>query len=118
MAKNIAKGRMGEAAALEFLKAKGHDILHSNFRWDRKEIDLISVDNKILVFTEVKTRTSFDFGFPEEAIDERKKQHIKVVAEEFILNNPQYKEMRFDIISVLLNNLTVKEIRHFESAFY
>lgn len=118
MAKNVAKGRLGENAALEYLKTKGHLILHSNFRWDRKEIDLISIDKEILVFTEVKTRTSFDFGFPEEAVDERKQLNIKAVAEEFLLNNREYKEIRFDIISVLLEHQNVIEIRHFEGAFY
>ncbi|HTO16901.1 MAG TPA: YraN family protein [Edaphocola sp.] len=118
MSSKISKGKIGEAAAIDFLKQKGHEILDVNYRRERKEIDIISLDGRILVFTEVKTRSNFDFGYPEEAVDSLKQEHIKSVAEIFLLENEQYQQVRFDIISVLLNHNIVVEIVHWEGAFY
>lgn len=118
MNNNWTLGKLGESAAVAYLERKGHQIVVCNFRFERKEVDIISLDKNILVFTEVKTRANYDFGFPEEAIGLKKQEHIKTVALSFLSNNPIYDQMRFDMISIIINNRKVVEIVHFEDAFY
>ncbi len=97
---------------------KGYIILHRNWRCGKKEIDIIALKDDMAVIIEIKTRTNFDFGFPEEAVNRSKQRFIKSAAEAFICENPQYLFIRFDIISILLDGEQVKEIVHFEEAFY
>jgi len=118
MAGNLDKGRAGELAAVKLLQEKGHVILFENYRWQHKEIDVISQDGDVLVFTEVKTRTNFNYGYPEAAVDERKQAHMKAAAEMFLLDHPQYQKLRFDTIGILMHGNQVKEIVHWEAAFY
>lgn len=113
-----SKGIYGEQLAVGFLKAKGHHILHTNLRIDRKEIDIVSTEGTLLVFTEVKTRTSFAFGYPEAAVTPRKQQHIKCVAEAYLREHTQYEQIRYDVISILLQPGTGAEYHHIEGAFY
>ncbi len=59
MAKHIKTGQLGEAKATEYLVSKGYQIVEQNWRWGKGEIDIIAWSpEKILVFTEVKTRTN------------------------------------------------------------
>lgn len=104
--------------ARQFLENKGHQILVANFRSGAKEIDLISTVNNLLVFTEIKTRSQYLFGFPEEAVTLAKQLLLKAAAEDFQNRHPQYQHIRFDVISILLQGDEVKEIIHFEDAFY
>ncbi len=118
MSKHNETGINGENIAANFLLNNGYTILHRNWCHGKKEIDAIAQKEGLLVFIEIKTRTSFDFGFPEEAVTLKKQNYLKVAAEAFLGNNPQFLKIRFDIISVLLEKGTVKEIVHFEEAFY
>lgn len=118
MAGNLDKGRAGENAAVKLLQKKGHHIIYENYRWQHKEIDIISLDGDVLVFTEVKTRTNFNYGYPEAAVDARKQAHMKAAAEMFLANHPEYRQLRFDTIGVLMQGSQVKEIVHWEDAFY
>ena len=118
MSKHGKTGIRGEQIAADFLRKKGYDLLHRNWRSGKKELDIIALKNDTLVIVEIKTRTTLDFGFPEEAVNRKKQKFIKAAAEAFTNNNPQYPYVRFDIISILLEGETVKEIMHFEEAFY
>lgn len=118
MSKHNETGINGENIAANFLLKNGFIILHRNWCHGKKEIDIIATKNDLLVFVEIKTRTSFDFGFPEEAVTLRKQNYLKAAAEAFLEDKPQYLRIRFDIISVLLENNAAKEIIHFEDAFY
>ena len=118
MSKHSKIGIKGEQIATNFLLNKGYIILHNNWRSGKKEIDIIALKDNVLVIVEIKTRTNFDFGFPEEAVNKKKQSFIKGAAAAFIDSNPQYIVIRFDIISILLDESGVKEIVHFEEAFY
>lgn len=118
MSNNIQLGKFGEQIAKDFLVKKGYVILETNFRFEKNEVDIICLKSKLLIFAEVKSRSSFNFGFPEEAVTEKKQESIKKVAEFFMLEHPEYELCRFDIISCLIQRGEVKEIRHFEDAFY
>ncbi len=100
------------------MQKKGHIIIDTNFRYERNEIDIISLEKDILVFTEIKTRTHFNFGYPEEAVTLKKQDLIKKTAEFFLQENEEYQKVRFDIISILIRNGQVLEIKHFIDAFY
>ena len=93
-------------------------ILEVNYRFEHKEIDLISLCGDILVFTEIKARSSYAFGFPEEAVTLRKQNQLKQAAEHYCLLHPEYKMMRFDVVSILMDGLKAADILHFEDAFY
>ncbi|KAA5536659.1 YraN family protein [Taibaiella lutea] len=118
MRNHIELGKSGESIACKYLQEKGHVILELNFRFGHKEIDIISLDKDILVFTEIKSRRNYTFGFPEEAVTPRKQGFLKVAAEEYCLDKPQYIKIRFDVISLIIQSGIVKEIMHFEDAFY
>jgi len=118
MAKHNETGIKGEQIAENFLLKKGYVILHCNWRFGRREVDIIAEKDNILVFVEVKTRSSYNFGFPEEAVTLKKQNFLKLAAEAFLENAPQYTLARFDTISILLNSGQVKEVIHFEDAFY
>jgi len=118
MSKHNDLGRKGESLAVQFLLTKGHQILETNYRYEHKEIDVISVLEDVLVFTEIKSRSSYSFGFPEEAVSTRKQNLLKQAAEYYCLQHPQYLKIRFDVVSILIRNDGTTEILHFEDAFY
>jgi putative endonuclease len=118
MAKHNETGVKGEQIAENFLQNKGYTILHRNWCFGKKEVDIIALVNDTLVFTEVKTRKSYAFGFPEEFVNQQKQHYLKCAAEAFFDANPQYPNIRFDIVSVHMVRDEVKEIVHFEDAFY
>ncbi len=109
-------GRQGEAIALHFLPCKKHNILEKNWRWQKAEIDIISQDEKTLVFVEVKTRSTERYGQPKEFVSLRKEALMKEAAEAYLEINELELELRFDIISIVLKNGTPK-IEHLENVF-
>jgi putative endonuclease len=118
MSKHSKIGIKGEQIASDFLQKKGYNILHRNWRSGKKEIDIIAASGDTLVFVEIKTRTSYKLCFPEEAVNVKKQKFLKFAAENFILENPNYINIRFDIISILSDGESAREIVHFEEAFY
>jgi len=118
MAKHNKIGVKGEQIAADFLLNKGYIIVHRNWRSGKKEIDIIAFKDNVLVIVEIKTRSRTDLIFPEEAVNRKKQQYLKAAAAVFLAANPQYVNMRFDIISIVLQGDMVKEIVHFEEAFY
>ncbi|MBM4445202.1 MAG: YraN family protein [Chloroflexi bacterium] len=96
-----ALGALGEKRAAEFLKKKGHRILETNFRCREGELDIISRDRDCLVFVEVRTRSSADFGTPEESITRAKKEKLVSVALAYLQTHRNPPECwRFDVVAV------------------
>ena len=91
---------------MNFLDCKKHHILERNWRYQKAEIDIISQDEKTLVFIEVKTRTTERYGRPKEFISLRKEALLKEAAEAYLEINELEVEPRFDIISIVLKNRT------------
>lgn len=117
--KNKYTGALGENFAETYLKNKGHTILYRNYKCRFGEIDIISSFKNILCFTEVKTRTSIDFGLPCEAVNFYKKKKIKTAALSYLNEKKIISDMlRFDVIEIYLyKDLTLKNINLIENAF-
>jgi putative endonuclease len=118
MLKHTEIGTNGEQLAAIFLKNKGYLILETNWRAGKKEIDIIAENSDSIVFVEVKTRSNFNYGFPEEAVTDSKKKLLKLAAEVYYEQKQPVKSPRFDIISILQKGQKTQEIIHLEDAFY
>lgn len=107
-------GELGELLALEYLQKLGHSLVTQNFRYKKLgEIDIITVFNNILHFTEVKTRKNNKFGYPYEAVNYKKLIKIIKVAEVF---REQFGfvslNYQFDIVSITLH---INKIEYYEN---
>ncbi len=109
-------GDFGEKAAAKYLEDKGYKILEYNYSTRVGELDLIAETETHLIFIEVKTRSSLSFGYPSEAIDNKKLLHMKGTAEQYIMKNPTEKDISFDAVEVIASIKygipEVIEIRH------
>lgn len=107
MVKNLFKkeeGAFGEQLAVAYLKKQGFTILDQNFRIRGGEIDIICLDRDTLVFVEVKTRRSYEFGTPLEAITPWKLRSLIKTAQFYKMKNPRLPEqMRIDAIAIVLS---------------
>ena len=111
--KNKIEGDKGEIEVVNFLKVSGYKILQTNFKLKFGEIDIIAMDRGVIVFIEVKRRSTLAYGRPIEAVDWRKQQKIRKVAETFLmLKNKNDADCRFDVIEVLDG-----KINHVKNAF-
>ena len=117
MAQHNDLGTTGEEAAIAFLREKGYSILTTNYRYGKAEIDIIARMGDELVIIEVKTRTSTYYGDPGEAVGRRKELMVAAAADHYISKNDLDVNVRYDIISVIINKGKVT-IDHIEDAFY
>ncbi len=116
MAEHNITGKKGEEMAAIFLKENGYTILETNWRFMNLEADIIAITDKILVIVEVKTRKSNYFGEPESFVNRQKQKNLIKAANAYIERNQFDLEVRFDIVSVVLNDSNA--IKHIEDAFY
>jgi len=116
MAIHNERGKFGEKLAEEYLINHGYKVLLTNWYAKRYEVDIIAQKNNILVFCEVKYRSSSLFGEPEFFVTKRKQKNIIQSAAFYVGQTCWQGELRFDIISVLKENETIK-INHIEDAF-
>ncbi|NLV89691.1 MAG: YraN family protein [Tissierellia bacterium] len=116
MANNLEKGTKGELIAKSYLLSKGYKILTTNFRRKQGEIDIIALDKETLVFIEVKTRSSVDFGYAYEAVNRKKQYRIIKSSYMYIKENNLYNyQLRYDIIEIYLTEKI--RVNHIENAF-
>lgn len=114
MTDKIKTGNKGENLAADFLRKKGFEVIAKNYRFKHAEIDLIIRRDDWIIFVEVKTRSSTNYGQPEEFVDFNKGRKMFEAAEEYIYSNNWHGHIRFDIVSVKLGREIV--IEHFEDA--
>jgi putative endonuclease len=111
-------GTLGEQAACAALTDQGYQILHRNYRVRGGELDIVCEQAGTLVFCEVKTRTSVQFGLPEEAITAAKRRRIRRLALEYLQREGRRGvSLRFDVFSVAVADGRVGELRHLVNAF-
>jgi putative endonuclease len=96
-----ALGRAGEDAAAAFYARNGFTIVERNWRCSAGEIDLIVRRGSLLVFCEVKTRSSVTRGLPSEAVDWRKQARLRRLAGRWLAERrPRARDLRFDVVAV------------------
>jgi putative endonuclease len=112
-----ALGRRGEDLAHRYLQKHGFTIVARNYRLStgEAEADIIARDGEALVFVEVKTRESAEFGPPERAIGEDKREHLLKIARAYARkSNTAWEQVRFDVVTVILAGAPV--IEHYRDA--
>lgn len=117
MAEHNLLGNKGEMLAGRYLLGKGYAVLHYNWRSGHKEIDIIARQRDVLVFVEVKSRSSEEFGSAADAVDYKKIKRLISAAESYILRNGVDLKFRFDIVTVV-GNCEPYRIEHIEDAFH
>ncbi len=117
MAAHNELGKLGEELSVEFLVQNGYTILQTNYIYQKAEVDIIAQKANVLAVVEVKTRSSIDFGLPQEAVKPKKIQLLVKAINHFVEQKDLDVEVRFDIIAIHKNN-GVFELEHLEDAFY
>lgn len=103
MNRNQEIGKLGEDLAVKYLKNKKYIILERNYRCRQGEMDIIAKDNEKIVFIEVKTRTTIEFGKPAEAVNYIKREHLQNIARYYLYIRKMTKmPVRFDVIEIYL----------------
>jgi putative endonuclease len=111
-----ALGRLGEARAREYLVERGWTIAATNYRFGRREVDIVARRGNLIAFVEVKTRAGDGFGAPEEAVTRLKRREIEIVAREYLCRHRlDDVDVRLDVISVTVGR--GGRIEHLEDAW-
>ena len=114
---HIELGQAGENIAVNHLISIGHKIIERNYTWIKSEIDIVSKFDNQLIVTEVKTRNSEALGKPYLSVNSKKQKQIIKVTNQYIIENDVQEEIRFDVISIVLNRNRMN-LEHIENAFY
>jgi len=97
-------GILGEKLARGFLKKRGYRILETNYRCPQGEIDIVARHKDFLVFIEVRTKTSLEFGSPEESITPLKKERMRATAFHYQQTHDNLPQLwRIDVVAIELN---------------
>lgn len=116
MAAHNELGKKGEDAACQYLEQRGYVIKARNWRCDRHEIDIVAEGDAVIIFVEVKTRTSSNWGLPVDFVSKKQMKRIVEAADFYLRENDISKDARFDILSVLDKKSGI-EIEHIDDAF-
>ena len=117
MAEHNDLGKKGEDLSVEYLQKNGYEILETNYVFQKAEIDIIAKKNNVLAVIEVKTRSSLDFGLPQDFVKPKKIQLLVKAVNEYVIANDLDVEVRFDIIAVHRDGKKFN-IEHLEDAFF
>jgi putative endonuclease len=111
------KGNIGEEKAVQHLRDNGYLILQRNWRYLKYEIDIICENEEHIVFVEVKTRSTKEYGNPEDFVSRKQQRQIIEAAHHYLIENDIEKEARFDVFSLILNTDNTIELEHIPAAF-
>ena len=117
MAEHNELGKLGEELSVEFLRKEGYEILETNWTFQKAEIDIIAQKENILAVVEVKTRSSLEFGLPQDFVKPKKIQLLVKAINEYVVSKNLDVEVRFDIIAIHKENKSFA-IEHLKDAFY
>ncbi len=106
-------GKIAEGLAAEYLESLGMRVLARNYRVRKGEIDIIAMDGETVVFVEVRSHSSQNFGFPAESITLSKLRKLLDAATEYLfINGISEVPSRFDCIEVIFKNKLFERIHH------
>ena len=117
MAEHNDLGKLGEDLAVDFLQKNGYEILDRNWRFQKAEIDIIAKKSDVLAVVEVKTRSSLEFGLPQDFVKPKKIQLLVKAVNEYVVSKDLDVTVRFDIIAIHYTKQNI-DIDHIEEAFY
>ena len=119
MAAHNELGKWGEEMAVEYLHDKGYIIRECDWKFGKRDIDIIALtpDETEVVFVEVKTRTTDEVAKPEDAVDMRKIRSIGVAANAYVKMCDVVEELRFDIITIVGTTRDNMRVEHIKDAF-
>jgi putative endonuclease len=117
MAQHNTLGQQGEELAATYLLKNDYKIIERNWRFQKAEVDIIAQKENILAIIEVKTRTSSDYGNPQDFVNPKKIKLIVNAINEYVITNNLDVSVRFDIIGILQQGNETK-LEHLEDAFY
>lgn len=108
-----AIGKYGERVAARYLADAGMEILDVNWGCRSGELDLVALDGEVVVFCEVKTRSSTAYGYPAEAVGRAKAARLRRLAAQWLDEQVGgFAEVRFDVISVLRQASGAAQVDH------
>ena len=117
--KNLVIGRLGEIIAREYLYNKGYKIIAQNYRNRYAEIDLIARDKKVLVFVEVRTKTSELFGIPEETLNRKKLERLVRNTEAYVAYQGYKGLYRIDAICIVFDqDSKIERLNHYKDVTF
>lgn len=117
MAEHNDLGKWGEQKAAEYLKQQGYIILERNWRWKKRDLDIVAIKSGVLVIVEVKTRRDDRFALPEKSVDYNKMRSICFSADAYVKLYGHFGKVRFDVISITGTDDENCRIEHIEDAF-
>lgn len=117
MAEHNNLGKKGEELAVDFLMHKGYNILEINYRYLKSEVDIIAKKENTIIAVEVKTRSTPEFGNPQDFVKPKQIQSLVKVMDYYITEHDLDVEVRFDIVAIIKNKQGTN-IEHLENAFY
>jgi putative endonuclease len=99
-----ARGVRGEDLAVAYLKKKGYKVIERNYRCQWGEVDLIARHKGTLIFVEIKSRSSSDFGLPQDAVDRFKQEKLIQAAKAYMAEHHLQETIpaRFDVVAIQL----------------
>ena len=116
MADHNELGRKGEEMAVEFLRLKEYEILELNYRYQKAEVDIIARRDNLLIAAEVKTRSTPEFGNPQDFVKPKQIQQLVKAVNHYVEESGLDVEVRFDIIAIIKNK-SGQKIEHIQDAF-
>lgn len=116
MARHNDLGKQGEQIAQHYLAEHGYEIVECDWHIGHNDADIIARKDGLLVFVEVKTRTGDAYGEPEDWVDRKKQRAYIRLANSYVQQHNIDDEVRFDIISIILNQKEYK-VTHLIGAF-
>lgn len=110
-------GRWGEMQAVDLLIQHGYQIVEQNARTPYGEIDIVAFKDEVFIFVEVKTRSTENFGLPEDSITREKQAHLLNSAMAYLQDYPDWEgDWRIDVIAIQRNPSGEPQVIHFENA--
>lgn len=115
-------GKLGEDAAAEELARRGYRLRARNYRCRGGEADLVAEDGEILVFGEVKTRSTLRYGLPHEAVNRAKRRRLVLAAEAYLHAHAaesglEDRPVRFDVVEIIVLKGEIAGIEVIRNAF-
>ncbi|AOZ98997.1 MULTISPECIES: YraN family protein [Flavobacterium] len=117
MAEHNELGKLGEELAVDFLQKDGYTILETNWTFQKAEVDIIAQKEDTLAIIEVKTRSSIEFGLPQDFVKSKKIKLLTKAIDNYVVEKNLDINVRFDIIAIQKSDKSFV-IEHLTDAFY